>query len=164
MSRTPIVAGNWKMFTTAASGRDLAAAVAKGVGDLPVRVVVCPPYPYLAVVAEAVQGSPVMLGAQNLYPKPEGAYTGEVSPTMLRDVGCQYVIVGHSERRHILGETNELIHQKLVAALAAGLSAILCVGETLPEREAGRTESVLDQQLTSALADVPAPATDRFVL
>jgi triosephosphate isomerase (TIM) len=162
---TPFIAGNWKMYTTAATARALAIAVAEGVEkNERVRVAVCPPFPYLQTVGTAIAGSRVALGAQDVYPKSEGAFTGEVSPTMLRDVGCRYVIVGHSERRHVLGESNELIHRKLVAALAAELTPILCVGETLAEREAGHTESVLDEQLSSALADVAAPPADRFVV
>jgi triosephosphate isomerase (TIM) len=164
MPRTPIVAGNWKMFTTAATGRDLAAAVAQGVDDLPVQVVVCPPYPYLALIAEVIHGSPVMLGAQNLYPSAQGAYTGEVSPTMLRDVGCRYVIVGHSERRHGLGEKDAFINHKVRVGLDAGLTVILCAGETLDERQADQTETILDRQLTEGLQGVPAGSLENLVL
>ena len=156
MPRQKFIAGNWKMFTTAATARQLAAAVARGVAGSPVRVAVCPPFPYLAAVAEAVGGSPVELGAQNLYPEKEGAFTGEVSPAMLLDVGCRHVILGHSERRHVLGETDAFINRKVLAALAAGLRVILCVGETLAEREGDRTESVLDTQLTGGLAGLSA--------
>ena len=114
--RKKFVAGNWKMFTTAATARELAAAVAKGLGaEDRVNVAVAPPFPYLGVVAEALRGSRVALAAQNLYPEKEGAFTGEVSPTMLVDVGCQYVILGHSERRHKLGETDEFINRKVRA-------------------------------------------------
>src|SRR5436305_8613880 len=143
MPRTPFVCGNWKMFTTAASGRELAAAVVRGAGQNDVRVAVCPPFPYLAAVGEVLRGSPVALGAQNLYPAKEGAFTGEVSPTMLVDVGCKYVILGHSERRHGLDETDAFINRKVHAALAAGLKVILCIGETLEERTAERTHDVL---------------------
>jgi triosephosphate isomerase len=140
------------MFTTAATGRQLATAVAQGVGHQPnVTVAVCPPFPYLLPVAEALAGSQVLLGAQNCYFEKEGAFTGEVSPTMLVDCGCKFVILGHSERRHKLGETDEVISRKLHAALAGGLHVILCVGETLAEREAERTEQVLDQQITDDL-------------
>src|SRR5438094_4336271 len=103
MSRTPFVCGNWKMYTTAASGRELAVAVARGADQAGIRVAVCPPFPYLALIGDVLRGSPVALGGQNLYPAKEGAFTGEVSPTMLADVGCRYVILGHSERRHVLG-------------------------------------------------------------
>lgn len=153
------------MFTTAAGARDLAAQVVQGVGATPrVRIAVCPPFPNLSIVAEVLRGSPVVLGAQNLYPEKEGAFTGEVSPTMLLDVGCEYVILGHSERRHKLGEDNAFINRKVHAALNAGLHVILCVGETLDEREANRTEAVLDDQLTSGLAKVAAASMDQVVL
>src|SRR3954452_23631732 len=111
--RQKFVIGNWKMFTTAASARALADAVVKGLaGDTRVRVALCPPFPYLALVADAIKGSPVELGAQNCYIEKEGAYTGEVSPAMLADVGCKYVILGHSERRHKMGETSEYVNHK----------------------------------------------------
>ena len=163
--RKKFVAGNWKMFTTADSARQLAESVVQGLaGDDRVRVAVCPPFPYLALVGSVVYGSPVVLGAQNCYSEKEGPFTGEVSPTMLADVGCRYVILGHSERRHKLGETNAFINRKVQAALAAGLNVILCVGETLEEHEANRTESILDDQLTGGLAGVAAAAMDRMVL
>jgi triosephosphate isomerase len=127
-------------------------------------VAVCPPFPYLAAVAEVLRGSAVGLGAQNLYPEKEGAFTGEVSPTMLVDVGCRYVIIGHSERRHKLGETDAFINRKVKAALAAGLTAILCVGETLAEREANRTQAVLDTQLTADLDGLTAGDLARVVI
>jgi triosephosphate isomerase len=163
--RTKFVAGNWKMYTTTAAARQLAMQVVQGVGlDRRATVAVCPPFPYLGLVGEILRGSPVALGAQNLYPEKEGAFTGEVSSTMLVDVGCRYVILGHSERRHKLGETNAFINRKVQAALTAGLNVILCVGETLEEREANRTESILDDQLTGGLAGVAAAAMDRVVL
>ncbi len=151
--RQKSIVGNWKMYTTAALARRLATTVADGVGTTDrVSVGVCPPFPYLALVGEILKGSPVALGAQNLYPEEEGAFTGEVSPTMLLDVGCKYVILGHSERRHTLGESNTFINQKVRVALAAGLDVIFCCGETLDEREAGQTEAVLDRQLVQGLA------------
>jgi len=163
--RKPFVAGNWKMYTTAAGARDLAAAVARGLaGDDRVTVAVCPPFPYLTVVADVLRGSRLLLGAQNLYPEKEGAFTGEVSPTMLLDVGCRYAIVGHSERRHKLGETDAFINRKVRAGLTAGLGVILCVGETLEEREGNRTESVLEVQVSAGLAGLEAAALARVVL
>src|SRR3989454_11982948 len=133
------------MYTTAASAVKLAGDVARGVGnESRVTVAVCPPFPYLSQVALALRGSSVALGAQNLYPEPEGAFTGEVSPAMLLDVGCKHVILGHSERRHQLGEGDAFINRKVKAALAAGLAVIFCVGETLAEREADQTAKVLD--------------------
>jgi triosephosphate isomerase len=142
------------MFTNARTGRDLAAAVARGVNDDRVRVAVCPPYPYLALIGETLQGSRVTLGAQNLYPSKEGAFTGEVSPAMLVDVGCRYAIVGHSERRHGLGEKDAFINQKVQTGLTVGLSVILCVGETLEERDAGQTEAVVKEQLYAGLQGI----------
>jgi triosephosphate isomerase len=165
MMRQPFVAGNWKMFTTAATAPALAAAVVEGLaGATEVRVAVCPPFPYLLPVAAALRGSPVELGAQDCYTEPEGAYTGEVSPAMLRDCGCRLVILGHSERRHKIGETDDLINRKVRAARAAGLDVILCVGETLAERQAEQTEAVLDGQLTRGLAGLDAAALSGLVV
>jgi triosephosphate isomerase len=163
--RTKFVAGNWKMFTNAASARALAEGIVQGLGgDDRVQVALCPPFPYLNVVADVVRGSHVALGAQNCYTEKEGAFTGEVSPVMLADVGCKYVILGHSERRHKIGETNEFINRKVHAALAAGLHVILCLGETLNERETNRTNFVLEHQLAGSLAAVEASALPRLVL
>jgi triosephosphate isomerase (TIM) len=153
--RKKFVAGNWKMFTSAATARELAAGVAQGLGsEERVTVAVCPPFPYLGLVAQALKGSKVLLGGQNLYPEKEGAFTGEVSPAMLLDQGCTYVILGHSERRHKLCESDSFINQKVKAALAAGLHVIFCVGETLEERQSNRTEGVLDRQTTQGLQSV----------
>jgi triosephosphate isomerase len=163
--RKKFIAGNWKMFTTAKTARELAAAVVKGFGnESAVRVAVCPPFPYLAAVAEVLWGTPVTLGAQNLYPEKEGAFTGEVSPTMLIDVGCRHVILGHSERRHVLGESDEFINRKVHVALQSGLHVIFCVGETLQQRQAGETEKILDQQLSAGLAKLGPEAMDRLVI
>src|SRR5260221_4171002 len=120
--RKKFVAGNWKMFTNAATARSLASAVAQAIGqDDRVRVAVAPPFPYLGLVADVLRGTKVALAGQNCYHEKEGAFTGEVSPAMLVDIGCQYVILGHSERRHKLGETDAFINRKAKAALAAGL-------------------------------------------
>jgi triosephosphate isomerase len=164
--RQKFVAGNWKMHTTTADARLLAKAIVDGLRNIEGRisVAVCPPFPYLAVVGEIVKGSRVTLGAQNLYPEKEGAFTGEVSPTMLLDLGCKYVILGHSERRHILGESDSFINQKIRVALAASLDVILCIGETLEQREAGQTKAVLDRQLIGGLAGVPADALPRLTI
>jgi triosephosphate isomerase len=153
--RKKFVVGNWKMHTTAAEAGQLARTVVDGVGaEDRIAVVICPPFPYLAPVGEIVKGSRVALGAQNLYPEEEGAFTGEVSPGMLLDVGCKYVILGHSERRHKLGESDAFINQKVRVALDAGLDVILCVGETLDQREANQTEALLGRQLTQGLAGI----------
>jgi triosephosphate isomerase len=164
--RKKLVAGNWKMNTNRATAVQLAGAVVRGVGpsDRGVTVAVCPPFPYLAYVAEIIRGTPVGLGGQDCYFEREGAFTGEVSPAMLQDVGCKYVIVGHSERRHKLGEDDALINRKARAGLGTGLTVILCVGETLEQREAGQTEAVLDAQVTAGLAGVTAEALRKLVL
>jgi triosephosphate isomerase len=154
--RQKFVVGNWKMHSTALEAEQLVEGVigGLGVGDH-VTVVLCPPFPYLALVRDMLRGTRIALGAQNMYPEAEGAFTGEVSPTMLLDLGCEHVILGHSERRHKLGESDSFINQKVDCALAAGLNAILCVGETLEQRQANQTEAVLDRQLTQGLANVP---------
>jgi triosephosphate isomerase len=163
--RQKLVAGNWKMFTNTATARQLAAAIVKGLGnETRVRVAVCPPFPYLIPVGEVLRGSAVALGAQNAYSEKEGAFTGEVSPVMLADCGCTFVILGHSERRHKLGESDAFINRKVHAALAAGLQVILCVGETLEERQANRTEQVLETQLAGSLAGLDAAALAKVVL
>jgi triosephosphate isomerase len=164
MVRKKFIAGNWKMFTNAASGAELAAAIAKGVGDDRVTVAVCPPFPYLARIAEVLRGSRISLGAQNCFFETEGAYTGEVSPVMLKDVGCRYVILGHSERRQILGETDAFVNRKVHAALKAGLEVILCVGETLQQREGNQTEAILKSQLEGSLANLDAAGLSRVVI
>lgn len=144
------------MNTLRADGVKLAEAVAKGAEAAggKVDVLVCPPYPYLIPVIEAVSGSPLAVGAQNCYFEAPGAFTGEVGLDMLADVGCKSVILGHSERRHVLGETDELINKKVLATLEKGLQVILCVGELLEERQAEKTEAVLDEQMNGGLAGV----------
>jgi triosephosphate isomerase len=163
--RSRIVAGNWKMNTTRETARQLASGIVKEMGtEDRVAVVVCPPFPYLATVGEVLQGSKVALGAQNCYDQPKGAFTGEVSPGMLTDVGCRYVIIGHSERRHVLGETDAMINRKVRAALSVGLEVILCVGETLEERQAGRMEEVFFRQVAAGLSGLDADALAHLVL
>jgi triosephosphate isomerase len=153
------------MYTTADEAGRLAKAISEGVGiDERVSVAICPPFPYLALVGEILKGSRVALGAQNLYPEKKGAFTGEVSPTMLLDVGCTYVILGHSERRHKLGESDAFINQKIRVAMAAGLQVILCVGETLDQRKAGRTKAVLGRQLSKGLAGLSPDTLARLTI
>jgi triosephosphate isomerase len=151
--RRPIVAANWKMNKTVAQATDVAAGIqrltAKAIAD--VDVVVCPPFTALAAVGELLRGSSVALGAQNVHHERGGAFTGEVSLEMLADVGCSFVILGHSERRALFGETDEGVRRKAAATLEAGLTPIVCVGETLDEREADRTEQVVGQQIDRGL-------------
>ena len=163
--RRKLVAGNWKMNTTLAEARALAGAVAAGVGASPsVDVAVCPPYPWLVPVADALKGSAVALGAQDVSAEPKGAFTGEVSPGMLLEAGCRYAIVGHSERRHVIGESDSLINHKVHAALEAGLHVILCMGETLAERDRGLMERVFQRQVYSALAGLTDEQFGRLVI
>jgi triosephosphate isomerase (TIM) len=165
VTRRPFIAGNWKMNTRRSSAVELARAVVAGVGKSDkVEVAVCPPAAYLSIVADAVAGSPVELGAQNLYAANDGAYTGEVNAAMLTDVGCRYVILGHSERRQLLGETDELVSKKMQAALAGNLIPIVCVGETQAEREAGKTEKVVETQVRGSLAGLDEVRAAAIVL
>src|SRR6478672_6755458 len=162
--RKKFIAGNWKMYTTAAGAKALAEGVAKGVTDNAVTVAVCPPLPWLGLVADVLRGTAIGVGGQNCHFAPEGAYTGEVSPQMLLDAGCRYVIVGHSERRHGLHEPDRFLNRKVKAATAAGLTVIFCVGELLTEREAGETEDVLWFQLAAGLNGLSPDAVSKLVI
>ena len=151
--RTPLVAGNWKMHGTLASGRALVGALSTGLADreAAAEVLICPAFPHLAPIAEALDSGPLVLGAQDLSDQPgEGAFTGDVGGAMLADIGCAYVLVGHSERRDIHGESDELVANKFARAQEAGLIPVLCVGETLGERQAATTETVIERQLAAA--------------
>ncbi len=157
--RKPFVAGNWKMNTDSQSGVELAEGIASGsleIAGKSVTVAVCPPFVYLQAVAQAVGKSDVAVGAQDIYFEPNGAFTGEISAPMLKDIGCVYALCGHSERRHVIGETDELINKKVAAAIAGGLLPILCVGELLSEREASQTDAVVTRQLKEGLAGLSA--------
>lgn len=150
-----LVAGNWKMNTDLVTARSLAREVVEAIGDPgEVNVVVCPPFISLHDVSEVVRNTPVGLGAQNMHEEAAGAFTGEVSASMLRSVGSQYVILGHSERRQYFGETSEGVNRKAKQALAHDLIPIVCVGETLEERKAGRAEGVVGEQIARGLDDV----------
>ncbi len=145
--RKPIIAGNWKMNNTASQGVALVKAIAPLVEDAECDVVVCVPAIDIPAVGEALKGTKIALGAQNVHFAEKGAYTGEISASMLKEYGVQYVIIGHSERRQYFGETDETVNKRTLAALAAGLTPIVCIGESLEERETGKTESVLAKQI-----------------
>jgi triosephosphate isomerase (TIM) len=160
VARTKFVCGNWKMHKTQAEARELVLALGKLVAPLSGRVqgAVAPTFTALAAAHAAMAGTPLELAAQDVHWEKQGAFTGEVSAPMLADVGCKHVIVGHSERRQLFGETDETVRKKVGALLAAGLRPIVCVGELLGEREAGRTLEVVGRQIRAALAGIPAEA------
>lgn len=155
--RKPLIAANWKMNKTISETQaflDAFLPLAAAVSD--VDVIIAPPFTALAAAAERMKDSPAKLAAQNVFYEEKGAFTGEVSPGMLIDAGCEAVIIGHSERRHILKETDEVVNRKIKAALAHGLNVLFCVGELLSERETGKTNIVLRAQISSGLAGIPA--------
>jgi triosephosphate isomerase len=155
--RKPFVAGNWKMNTDRSSSVALAEGVVERTRDAAdVDVAVCPPFVYLSAVSKALSSSPVALGSQDVYFEQKGAFTGEISAAMLKDVGCTYAICGHSERRHVIGETDELINRKVAAAISGGLLPIFCVGELLKERENKNTAEVVTRQMKKGLAGLSA--------
>jgi triosephosphate isomerase (TIM) len=163
--RRPFIAGNWKMNLNRASAVDLAEGIAKRAEKVAgVDLAVCPPSCYLDAVGRVLAGSKVALGAQNMYHERDGAFTGELSAAMLCDLGCTYVILGHSERRHILGEADAAVNKKVHAALSAGLKPIVCVGELLAEREAGQTLQVIRRQFDGSLAGLSAEQIQTVVL
>ena len=165
MSRRPLIAGNWKMHLSLGEAAALARALAASCGNCTDReVMIAPAFTALAAVAEAIKGSAIRVGAQNVAWEREGAFTGEVSPPMLTGIGVEMAIVGHSERRQIFREDDTMINRRLLAALAAGLVPVLCIGETLEEREAERTFAVLEGQLRSGLQGVTTAEASRVVL
>jgi triosephosphate isomerase len=164
--RTPILAGNWKLHpATLAEAEGLAAAVATGCRGLTGRdVVLAPPFTALAAVARALSGTALGLAAQDLHWESSGAFTGEVSAGMLSDVGCGYVLIGHSERRQFFGETDYTVAKKAAAAAAVGLAPIVCVGETLAQRDAGSTRAVVEKQLRHGLVELATEGMEKLVL
>ena len=163
--RTPLVVGNWKMQGTLTVARELAELVRDGLKrPRGVEVVVCPPFTALAAVAEVLAGSAVRTGGQNCHWESEGAFTGEISPLMLSELGCRLVLLGHSERRHIFRETDEEINKKVAAALRQGLEPLLCVGETAEERAQGLTFTVVEGQLRAAWAGLSPDELTRCLL
>jgi len=163
--RRPIIVGNWKMHKTTTEAVALVKALRSSVAQVhDVDIGVAPPYTALLVVAEALRGSTIFVTAQNMHWEPQGAFTGEISAAMLSDVGCTRVIVGHSERRQYFAETDATVNRKLRAALNARLDPILCIGETLDQREGNATFSVLAQQIRQGLADIAAAGMSRVVM
>jgi triosephosphate isomerase len=162
--REPYIAGNWKMHKTVAEAVALARELAGELKRSPHKLMVAPPFTALAGVGAALQGSGILLGAQNMASVLEGAHTGEISVRMLKDLGVRVVIIGHSERRHTYGEQDELINEKVKLALTEGMEVILCVGETLEEREAGQLESVVGTQLAGGLLEVDGPSLAQLTI
>lgn len=162
--RRKLVAGNWKMHGSKAANAALLAELRSGEADLRCDVVLCPPFPFLSQVEQALHSSVIALGAQNLSEHALGAYTGEVSASMLLDCGCRYVLIGHSERRSLFAESDDVVAAKFVAAQAAGLIPVLCVGETLAERESGQTDSVVARQLQVVLDRAGVQSLNNAVL
>lgn len=164
-NRVPIIGGNWKMNTTLHEAEALARALVRSLGDVSaVEIVLCPPFTNLQAVSAIIGSTNVILGAQDVFWERAGAFTGEISPPMLTSVGAEYVIAGHSERRHILRESSAVVNKKTRAALAEGLRVILAVGETREQRHAGHTETVCADQLRDSLADIPSTEMARVVI
>lgn len=159
--RRQIIGGNWKLNKTVPQSIGLAKGIKENLSEYETEVVVCPVFTALSEVNEVIKDSPIQLGAQDVYWEPEGAFTGEVSPKMLKDVGCDYVIVGHSERRQYFNETNETVNKKLKASLDWGLKVIICVGETLEERKAGNAFDVVGEHLKEGLKDLDVESIEK---
>ena len=162
--RRTLIAGNWKMNLSRAEATELAKGVAAAKPGANTDVLVCPSNVYLDAVSNSVTGSSVAVGGQDVYFEAGGAFTGETSTDMLKEVGCTHVILGHSERRNVIGECDKLVNKKLHAALAAGLTPVLCVGELLEERESGKTTEVVQNQIKGSLADVTADQMAKIVI
>lgn len=164
-TRTPLIAGNWKMFKTCSEAVSTAAVLVKNVADVSGRdVLIAPPYTALYPVSEVLAGSRVSLGAQNLFWEKEGAYTGEISAAMLASAGCRYVIIGHSERRQHFNETDETVNRRIQAALKGALIPVFCVGESEQARDSGQTFSVLDKQINNGLKNLFAKDLEKLVI
>lgn len=163
--RTPLVAGNWKMNLLVADGVKLVEALKPLIADVKnVEIVVCPTFTALYAVGQTIKGSSIAMGGQNCYVKESGAFTGEISPQMLKDTGCTWTIIGHSERRQYFGETDSFLNKKLKFALASELKVMFCVGETLEERESGRMQDVLARQIADGLAGLASADFDRMAV
>lgn len=162
--RKPIIAGNWKLHKTVSEAQKLVEELLPLVTQAHAEVVVCPTYTALYAVREVIKNTNIALGAQNMYWEEKGAFTGEISPEMLKEVGCKYVIIGHSERRQFFGETDVTVNKKLHAAFKADIVPIMCVGETLEQRESGVTETVIKAQVEAGLKDLTAEQVTMMVI
>lgn len=164
--RRKVIAGNWKMNNDPVQSKDLITKLIDGLNGKQVHceVIVCPPYTSLSEAGSLVKNTTVKLGAQNMYFEDSGAFTGEISPSMLLGAGCEYVILGHSERRTIFGETDDVINKKIKKALEAGLKPIFCVGETLAERESGATKKVVERQVTEGLNEISEADLSKIIV
>jgi triosephosphate isomerase len=165
MNRRPLISGNWKMHTLIQGAQDLAAAVAQAAAKVSDRdIMIAPPYTALAEVKKIIAGSAVILGSQNVHWEEQGAFTGEISGTMLKDLGCDMAIVGHSERRYVFGETDRMINKRISGALKFGLIPVFCIGETLEQREAGQTMTVLEDQVRAGLDEIKLKDGNQIVV
>ncbi|MBW2485659.1 MAG: triose-phosphate isomerase [Deltaproteobacteria bacterium] len=165
MDRKPLLAGNWKMHTNVQEAQQLAASVVQAAAKVSGRdVMIAPPYTALTAVESTISSSGVILGAQNVHWEEKGAFTGEISAAMLKDVGCEMVIIGHSERRHVFGETDQMINKRVTGALRFGLTPVFCIGETLEQREAGRTMTILENQVRAGLDNVALKSGSHLVV
>jgi len=162
--RKTIVAGNWKMNASKETVNSLIEGILSGINEVSSEVIVCAPFPYLSQVESLINNSKLMLGAQNLNVNPAGAFTGEVSADMIKDFGAQHVIVGHSERRSLYGETNAIVAEKTKAAIGAGLTPLLCVGESLEDRESGKTEAIVEEQINAVIDLIGIEAFDQVII
>jgi triosephosphate isomerase len=165
MDRKPLIAGNWKMHTIVQEAQQLAAAIVQAAAKVSGRdVMIAPPYTALAAVENIISDTGVMLGAQNVHWEEKGAFTGEISAAMLKDVGCDMAIVGHSERRHVFGETDRMINRRITGALQFGLIPVFCIGETLEQRDAGLTMTVLEEQVRAGLDNIELQDGSKLVV
>jgi len=161
--REIILAANWKMYKTISEGLELVECLKQKIHGYP-KVIICPSFTALSNIKKVISNNELELGAQNLFYEKQGAFTGEISPLMLKDAGVKYVIIGHSERRHILGETNELINRKMMAAIENGIIPIFCVGEKIEERKSGQTENIIKKQILEGLKNIDKDSLDKVII
>ena len=165
MKRTKVIAGNWKMHNDNSAAQQLASQIKIRTTEIKnTEIILCPPFTALTVVNDVIKDSPIALGAQNVYWEKSGAYTGELSAEMIKSTGAEFVIIGHSERRQFFGETDETVNKRTKAALEAGLKAIVCVGESLEQRESGATAAVIEEQITGSLAGLTTEQMDSVII